>query len=77
MAGLVAPGAAMAQGSSSCQAYNPQLCENITVPSTSHTTATGTESLPFTGLDVGLLAVGGIGLAGAGIAVRRLSHENE
>jgi hypothetical protein len=62
-----APSAALAQGSSTCQAYNPQLCEATS-------TETSASSLPFTGLDVGLLVVGGGSLFGAGIVVRRLSR---
>lgn len=36
-------------------------------------TATG-NSLPFTGLDVGLLALGGIAMLGVGVGLRRLSR---
>lgn len=31
-------------------------------------------SLPFTGLDVGLIVLAGIALVGTGVAVRRFSH---
>jgi hypothetical protein len=63
------PGSALAS-SSTCQAYNPQLCNSVTA-----TTATkGESTLPFTGLDVVLLAVGGGTLLGAGLVVRRLSR---
>jgi hypothetical protein len=99
LAALAAPSAAMAQ-SSTCQAYNPQLCSvsgtstgsgqsgtpSGTTSGTSATTspsgttgATGTTagdtsgSLPFTGLDVALLAAGGGMLLGVGLIVRRLS----
>jgi hypothetical protein len=68
MAILVAPGTALAQESSTCQAYNPELCTTVNDGST-----TTDATLPFTGLDVGLLAIGGGGLLGAGLAVRRLS----
>jgi hypothetical protein len=68
---MLAPGSAFAQSSSECQAYNPQLC-NISDQNESTTTSEGT--LPFTGLDVALLAVGGGGLLGAGLVVRRLSR---
>ena len=50
---VLAPGTVLAQ-SSACQAYNPQLCSEA---ATSGVASNGT--LPFTGLDVGLLAVGG------------------
>lgn len=64
---LIVPGSALAQGGSTCQAYNPKLC---TV--SDGTTAGGT--LPFTGVNVALLAIGGGGLLGAGLVVRRLSR---
>jgi hypothetical protein len=64
---LVIPSSAAAASSSTCQAYNPQT--GCTV---AHTTAAGT--LPFTGIDAALLAVGGGGLLGAGLAVRRVSQ---
>jgi len=73
------PGSALAAGSSECQAYQKH-CEppaTTTEPppsttATTHTTSAGT--LPFTGLDVALLAAGGGTLLGAGFAVRRLSR---
>jgi hypothetical protein len=55
--------------SSTCQAYNPQLCS----PGTSTSSGSGT-TLPFTGLDIALLAIGGGTLLGAGLVVRRLSR---
>jgi hypothetical protein len=66
---LLIPSAAMAQ-SSSCQAYNSQLCESVTEGTTAGSDAT----LPFTGLDVGLLVAGGGTLLVAGFGVRRLSR---
>lgn len=66
---MIAPSAALAQEGSTCQAYNPETCAINSVQST---TSEGT--LPFTGLDVALLAVGGGGLLGAGLVVRRLSR---
>ena len=66
---LAAPAAASAD-SSTCQAYNPQDCK-VVGPSHAPTTTSGT--LPFTGLDVGLLAAGGGGLLAAGLFVRRVS----
>ncbi len=68
---LIVPSTALAQSSSStCQAYNPQLC-SVSSSSSPHTSSAGT--LPFTGLDVALLAVGGGTLLGAGLVVRRMS----
>src|SRR5450755_882964 len=73
---LMLPGAALAQGSSTCQSYNPQLCSvNTNATSPTATTAASTQStLSFTGLDVVLLAVGGGTLLAAGLVVRRLSR---
>jgi hypothetical protein len=68
---LAVPSAALAD-SSTCQAYNPQTCDSIE-PQQS-TTATSEGTLPFTGLDVALLAAGGGTLLGAGVVVRRLSR---
>jgi hypothetical protein len=65
---LMAPASALAAGSSStCQAYNPQTgCLNFQ--------KTKDGSLPFTGLDVVLLVVGGGTLVSTGFVVRRLSR---
>lgn len=83
---VMVPGSAAAAGSSStCQAYNPQLCtvahntgSGTPTPGSSTTTTTTAGNvggtLPFTGLDVALLAVGGGGLLGTGLVVRRLSN---
>ncbi len=67
--GLMAPAAAVAQNSSTCQAYSPQTCISVT----SHQ-SDDNGTLPFTGLDVGLLIVGGGTLLGAGFVVRRVSR---
>jgi hypothetical protein len=67
---MIMPASAFAQESSTCEAYNPQLCTNI-----HNDASTGSDgTLPFTGLDVALLAVGGGGLLGAGLVIRRLSR---
>jgi hypothetical protein len=86
---LLLPGAALASGSSTCQSYNPQLC-SVASNSAAQNSGTGTNSngspttasasastLPFTGLDVVLLAVGGGTLLGAGLVVRRLSRTSD
>lgn len=66
---LAAPATSLATGGSSCQAYNPQLCGSV-----SDGSASNGETLPFTGINVGLLALGGVTMLGAGLAVRRLSR---
>ncbi len=71
---LMAPVAALAQGGSTCQSYNPQLC-SVSSNTDAKTTATTASTLPFTGLDVVLLAAGGGALLGAGLLVRRLSRD--
>jgi hypothetical protein len=77
---MMVPGSALAQSSSTCQAYNPELC-SVSGESSSSVSAANSGSsssssgtLPFTGLDVALLAIGGGGLLGAGLVVRRLSR---
>lgn len=70
---LLVPTAALAQNSSTCQAYNPQLCNNISSEQSDAGTQAA-DTLPFTGLDVAMLAVGGGTLLGAGLVVRRLSR---
>jgi hypothetical protein len=78
-AALLVPAGALA-ASSSCEGYNTSgLC---TIKHTSSNDATKTttattsaqSTLPFTGLDVVLLAAGGGSLLGAGLVVRRLSR---
>jgi hypothetical protein len=76
---LLLPGTALAQSSSTCQAYNPQLCDvnGTTTTRTDGTASDGSAAatLPFTGLDVALLLAGGSALMGAGLVVRRLSRQ--
>lgn len=43
----------------------------------SSTTTTTVSSLPFTGLDLGALAAGGVVLLGAGLVLRRVAATNE
>ncbi len=74
---LALPATALASGSSTCQAYNPQLCSTVGSTSTTHfvaTTTTSAKTLPFTGLDAVLLVAGGATLLGAGLAVRLASR---
>ena len=57
------------------QAYSPQSCVVSSNTGTTATTAPSTDnSLPFTGLNVGLLAVGGGGLLGSGLIMRRVTR---
>jgi uncharacterized ferredoxin-like protein len=70
VAALLLPGAALASGgSSSCQTYNPQTCQALSSTSTSRAS-----TLPFTGIDLGLLVAGGAVLIAAGFVVRRLAR---
>ena len=85
---LLLPATALAQNSSTCQAYSQKVCNvssftqnngptgpSNAVNAASNTTAsTSSGSLPFTGLDVGLLVVGGAALLGTGMFVRRASR---
>ena len=72
---LLLPSSAFAS-SSTCQSYNPQLCSvaSNNASQTTSTSPTSASTLPFTGLDVVLLAAGGGMLLGAGLVVRRLSR---
>lgn len=45
--------------------------------STPAPSATSTGSLPFTGLEAGLIAVAGLGLVGTGAALRRAAREEQ
>ena len=76
---LVIPATALAKGSSTCQAYNPQSCSvsNGHGTTAATTNATSSGSLPFTGLDVVLLAIGGGTLIGAGFVVRAVTRRIE
>jgi hypothetical protein len=84
---LLVPGSALA-ASSTCQAYNPQALCTVLGSNKTKTTSTsptrtvvsnaaGSSTLPFTGLDAGLLVVGGIGLLGAGLVLRRTVGRTE
>lgn len=75
---LTVPSVAFANGGSTCQSYNPQLCSSVSSNNghgASGSTGASASTLPFTGLDVGLLAAGGGALLGAGLVVRRLSRD--
>jgi len=72
---LMLPGVALAEGGSTCQSYNPQLCSVSSNTAQRTTATTSASTLPFTGLDVVLLAAGGGALLGAGLVVRRLSRD--
>jgi hypothetical protein len=74
--------AAAASPSSTCQAYNPQLCSVLAVGASGSVGGAGAGGtgggsgggLPFTGLDLVLLACLGGSLAALGVAMRRLSR---
>ncbi len=75
---LLAPSVAVASGSSTCNAYNPQTCSSVGATSvTTGASPSGAKTsgaLPFTGLDLVLLAAGGATLTGAGLMLRRLTR---
>ena len=63
--------------SPTCSTYHPtcnSISSAIDAPTATTTTTTGTGSLPFTGLDVGLLVAGGGSLAGLGFVIRRTAR---
>ena len=65
---IAAPSAALAQNTSTCQAYNPQLCTS------QQSTGSSSGTLPFTGLNATWIVLAGGGLLGAGLVVRRVSR---
>jgi hypothetical protein len=67
---MFAPSPALGQSSSTCQAYNPQLCS----VSGQNDQSASNGTLPFTGLDIGMLTLVGSGLAAAGIFLRVKAH---
>lgn len=75
---MMAPSIASAQGGSTCQSYNPQLCNKVSNQTAQRTTAAQTSAastLPFTGMDLVALIAGGSVLLGAGLVVRQLSRD--
>jgi hypothetical protein len=77
---VVLPGTASAN--STCQSYSSQTCQVASkqaarTTATSPTSTTNASTLPFTGLDVLLLAAGGGSLLAGGLVMRRLSRSNE
>ncbi len=74
---LLAPSAAFASASSTCQGYNNQTCSsvgNVSVTTGATSSAKTSGALPFTGLDLALLVGGAVTLTGAGLVLRRLSR---
>ncbi|MGA9860164.1 MAG: hypothetical protein WBQ18_20020 [Solirubrobacteraceae bacterium] len=75
------PGTAFAD--STCQQYSSEVCSAHNVAgqqaarASTTVAATNASTLPFTGLDVVLLAAGGATLLGAGVVVRHLSRGAE
>lgn len=74
---LVLPSFALANSSSISQGYGSQADQTLNLTkSRDSTAAAGTAAsgtLPFTGIDDGLLVTGGMVLLGAGLVVRRLT----
>ncbi len=54
--------------------HDPNSNSNSSPSSSSASSGSGKGSLPFTGFDVMLLAIGGAALVGVGMGVRRLSR---
>ena len=82
---LMIPGAAVASANSTNDSYGLSGVHNVSAsqsPSSSSTqtgpisASTSTGSLPFTGLDLGALAAGGVILLAAGVVLRRFSATN-
>ena len=71
---LMAIPASALGSSSTCMAYNPETGTSQPSNSSNCEPGTNTGQLPFTGLDVVLLVVGGGALLGAGFVIRRVSR---
>ena len=82
VAALAAPTSALGQASSSEELYNPPLDlidppadPNGAPPDNSTKAASsGGSDLPFTGLDLGLMAAAGVAIGGMGLGMRRLTR---
>jgi hypothetical protein len=82
---LLIPGAAIASANSTTANYSHHGAVKhvtasrtpVTAPTGTNTQTTAAGSLPFTGLDLGALAMGGVLLLGAGAALRRVSAAKE
>lgn len=74
MIALMIPATALASSSSTCQGYKRQTCNVLSTTQPSGPGATQSDSLPFTGLDVVLLLVGGGTLIATGLVVRALTR---
>ncbi len=69
------PATALASGGSTCQGYKRQTCNVVSTTQPSGPSgATHSDSLPFTGLDVVLLVIGGGTLLATGLVVRALTR---
>lgn len=55
----------------------PQSTDDDVPEASATPSATSTSSLPFTGMEAGLIAAAGLGLFGTGIALRRAGREQE
>jgi hypothetical protein len=74
---MLAPSSALAGTTSECQTYASETCNVATSNSNdanSNVATSAGSTLPFTGIDVGLLVLVGGGLLGTGVAVRRISR---
>jgi hypothetical protein len=77
---LALGGVALAQSSPTSDAYGGVLGNEVEHSADTTQTAevgSSTGSLPFTGFEVGLVALAGIGLVGLGFAMRRSTRRND
>jgi hypothetical protein len=68
---------ALAQNGTSQAGYGGEAAVQVSLSETSTAAASQSESLPLTGLDLGLLVVGGVLLLLVGLGMRRLARERK
>jgi hypothetical protein len=68
---------ALAQNSTSQAGYGGEAAVQVSLSESSTAAASQSQSLPLTGLDLGLLVVGGALLVIVGLGMRRLARERK